>query len=76
VYAGIVINDRLQTNTAVNQACKKGKRIMNSLINIGIHDRGINPAISVKLWKTVVIVLEPPITPVPPPGGIFKAMIF
>ncbi|XP_062614319.1 uncharacterized protein LOC134276054 [Saccostrea cucullata] len=58
IYAGVVLTDRLQNDTAITQACRKGKRILNSLINIGVHDQGIHPMTSVKLWKTVVM---PPI---------------
>ena len=55
VYAGVVLTDRLRNDTAITQACRKGKRILNSLINIGVHDQGIHPMTSVKLWKTVVM---------------------
>lgn len=54
IYAGVTITNKLSCASAISRSCCKGRKIMNSLINIGVHKHGMNPILSCKMWKTVV----------------------
>jgi hypothetical protein len=54
-YAGVIITDKLTSKNAISNACKKGRRMINSLLNIGVHRHGMNPIFSTKLLRTVVM---------------------
>lgn len=53
-YAGVTITNKLSSDSAISRACCKGRKMMNSLINVGVHKNGINPILGCKMWKTVV----------------------
>ncbi|XP_069114366.1 uncharacterized protein [Argopecten irradians] len=53
-YAGIILTPTLQCDEDIKRSCAKGRRSLNSLISVGIHDGGMNPITSSKLVETIV----------------------
>lgn len=50
----MTITNKLSCASAISRSCCKGRKKLNSLINIGVHKHGMNPIQSCKMWKTVV----------------------
>ncbi|XP_033756185.1 uncharacterized protein LOC117338930 [Pecten maximus] len=55
VYAGITLCHNLKPDLQIASSCKKGRKAVNSLISVGIHQNGMNPLKSVRIIKSVVL---------------------
>lgn len=54
-YAGVPLAYNLKSNYAIEEACDKGKHLLNSFYFIGIRDGGMNPLTSLKIWKRIIL---------------------
>ncbi|PJE77486.1 hypothetical protein CI610_03592 [invertebrate metagenome] len=54
-YAGITFCPNLKADVGIESACSKGRRSLNSLMSVGVHPGGLNPLISAKLIKTIIL---------------------
>jgi len=55
VHLGIKCNQFLEAGTMVDDACNKLRGTYLSLVNSGLSPLSLNPSISIKVYKTVVI---------------------
>ena len=54
-HLGIICNKYMKISVNIDESCRKLKSTLLGLMNVGIHDNGLLPPTSMKIYKSVVL---------------------
>lgn len=55
IYAGCLLQANLKSDRLLERACKNARSKIHSLHPVGVNNSQINPAVSAKIWKRIVL---------------------
>ena len=54
-HLGVLCNKQMKTSLNVEESCKKLKSTLFGLVNVGLHENGLLPTTSLKIYKSIVM---------------------